>query len=209
MTIYHKAQKHLARRDDVLKALIKHVGACTLQHNPDGFAVLARSIISQQISTKAALAIAGRLIKAAGHSGLKPRAVLKLTDDQLRTVGLSAMKVRSLRDLAEKCLSGEVPLKKLPAMTDEEVIETLLPVRGIGRWTAEMFLIFSLGRLDVLPILDYGLRAGVRRQYGLKELPDKVTLTRIGEVWRPFRSIGTWFIWRSFGNVPQSKETGD
>jgi DNA-3-methyladenine glycosylase II len=206
---YHKAQKHLCRRDDVLKTLIGRIGHCTLQHNPDGFAVLARSIISQQISTKAALAIGGRLLKTLGRSGLRPRAILKASDEAMRTAGLSAMKVRSLRDLAEKCLAGEVPLKKLPDMADEEVIDKLLPVRGIGRWTAEMFLIFSLGRLDVFPIADYGLRAGVRNQYGLDDLPDKATLLRIGEVWRPYRSVGTWFIWRSFGNVPQSKEKDD
>ena len=206
LTPHQKAQRHLSRRDDVLKALIGQVGACTLQHNPDGFAVLARSIISQQISTKAAAAIGGRLLKTLGRSGLRPRSILKLTDEQMRAAGLSAMKVRSLRDLAEKCLCGDVPLKKLADMEDEEVIEKLIPVRGIGRWTAEMFLIFSLGRLDVLPVMDFGLRAGVRNQYGLDDLPDKATLTRIGEVWRPYRSVGTWFIWRSFGNVPQSKE---
>jgi DNA-3-methyladenine glycosylase II len=203
---YHKAQRHLSRRDDVLKALIRRIGHCTLQHNSDGFAVLARSIISQQISTKAALAIGGRLLKSLGRSGLRPQSVLKLSDEAMRAAGLSAMKVRSLRDLAEKCLTGDVPLTKLPALTDEEVIEKLLPVRGIGRWTAEMFLIFSLGRLDVLPVADYGLRAGVRNQYSLDDLPDKATLARIGEVWRPYRSIGTWFIWRSFGNVPQSEK---
>lgn len=205
-TEYPKAQRHLSRQDAVLKSLIGRVGPCTLQHNPDGFAVLARSIVSQQISTKAALAISGRLLKELGRSGLRPRALLKLTDEQMRRAGLSAMKVRSLRDLADKCVAGEVPLKKLPDMSDEEVIEKLLPVRGIGRWTAEMFLIFSLGRLDVFPMGDFGLRAGVRNQYGLGDLPDKATLTRIGEVWRPYRSVGTWFIWRSFGSVPQSKE---
>jgi DNA-3-methyladenine glycosylase II len=204
-TIYHKAQKHLSRRDDVLKTLIGRIGPCTLAHNPDGFAVLARSIISQQISTKAALAIGGRLLKTLGRSGLRPRAILKLTDESMRAAGLSAMKVRSLRDLAEKCVSGEVPLGKLADMEDEEVIEKLIPVRGIGRWTAEMFLIFSLGRLDVFPMADFGLRAGVRNQYGLDDLPDKDTLARIGEVWRPYRSVGTWFIWRSFGSVPQSE----
>ncbi len=201
---YHKAHKHLSRRDHVLKTLIGQVGPCTLEVNPDGFAVLARSIISQQISTKAAHAIGGRLLKTLGRSGFRPRAVLKLSDEAMRAAGLSAMKVRSLRDLAEKCLARDVPLAKLPEMPDEEVIETLLPVRGIGRWTAEMFLIFSLGRLDVLPMGDYGLRAGIRNQYGLTDMPDKATLVRIGEVWRPYRSVGTWFIWRSFGSVIQS-----
>src|SRR5438445_3961235 len=107
-TEYHKAQKHLSRRDDILKSLIARIGPCTLAHNPDGFAVLARSIISQQISTKAALAIGGRLLKTLGRSGLRPRALLKVSDEAMRAAGLSAMKVRSLRDLAEKCLCGDV-----------------------------------------------------------------------------------------------------
>lgn len=205
-TDFQKAQRHLARRDPILKGLIKHVGPCTLQHNPDGFAVLARSIISQQISTRAALAVGGRLLKALGRSGLRPRSILSAGDETLRQAGLSAMKVRSLRDLAEKCLAGDVPLKKLPELEDEEIIATLVPVRGIGRWTAEMFLIFSLGRLDVLPVADYGLRAGVQKHYCLDELPNKEALVKIGESWRPYRSVGTWFIWRSLGGVPQSSE---
>ncbi len=204
--VYDQARRHLSRRDRILRGLIRQVGNCTLQHNPDGFAVLARSIISQQISTKAARAIGERLLKALGRSGLRPKAILNASDEVLRGAGLSANKVLSLRDLAQKCASGEVPLKKLAAMEDEEIIETLIPVRGIGRWTAEMFLIFSLGRLDVLPVADYGLRAGVRNHYDLDDLPDKATLTDIGEVWRPYRSVGTWFIWRSFGNVPQSEK---
>src|SRR5437870_9998131 len=129
MTPYQEAQKHLSQTDDVLKTLIGRIGPCTLRHNPDGFAVLARSIISQQISTKAALAIGGRLVKALGRRGLRPRAILDASDDLFRQAGLSAMKVRSLRDLAEKCLSGDVPLKKLPELDDETVIQALIPVR--------------------------------------------------------------------------------
>src|SRR4051794_28955786 len=119
LSIYDQAQKHLSRRDRILRGLIRHVGACTLQHNPDGFGVLARSIISQQISTKAAKAIGERLLKTLGRSGLKPRAILNTPEEALRGAGLSANKVRSLRDLAEKCISGEVPLKKLLEMNDE------------------------------------------------------------------------------------------
>ena len=117
---------------------------------------------------------------------------------------MSANKVRCLRELAEKCQNQSLPLAHFADMDDEDVIEHLTELRGIGRWTAEMFLIFSLGRQDVLPHGDYGLRAGVLKQYGLEELPDKKTLTVLAEPWRPFRTIGTWFIWRSFGNVPQS-----
>lgn len=206
---FQKAQRHLSRRDDILKAIIKRVGPCTLYHNPDGFSVLARSIISQQISTKAAQAIGNRLLKALGRGELRPRSILAASDETMRQAGLSAMKVRSLRDLAEKCVSGEVPIKKLAALDDEAIIQTLLPVRGIGRWTAEMFLIFSLGRLDVLPVADYGLRSGVQKQYGLEALPGKEALVRIGEPWRPYRSVATWFIWRSLGFVPQSQANSE
>ncbi len=181
-----------------------HVGPCTLRHEPDGFAALARSIISQQISTRAAAAIHARLLAALGRRGLRPMALLALTDEELRSVGLSASKARSLRDLAQKVHSGEVPLRRLPELTDEEVIESLLPVRGIGRWTAQMFLIFSLGRPDVLPVDDFGLRAGVQQIYGLDDLPDRAALTDLAEPWRPYRSVATWYVWRSRGFVPQS-----
>ena len=209
MSDFIKARRHLTKRDPVLNDLIAQVGPCTLQVNPDGFVVLARSIISQQISTKAAAAIHARLLKAVGGARLRPRSVLKISPETMREAGLSANKAGSLREIAEKCLSGDIPLKKLPQMADEEVVETLLPVRGIGRWTAEMFLIFSLGRLDVLPITDYGLRAGVKNVYGFPEIPDKTTLLNIGEIWRPYRSVGTWYIWRSFGPVIQSKAEDD
>lgn len=202
---YQKARRHLSRRDDVLKRLIKAVGPCTLTTNDDHFAILARSIISQQISGKAAAAIGKRVLEALGRGGLKPKSILAAEDTVLRQAGLSANKLLALRDLADKCSSGEVPLKKLREMEDEAVIEALIPVRGIGRWTAEMFLIFSLGRMDVLPVADYGLRAGVLKQYELAELPNKAILTELGEPWRPYRSIATWYFWRSFGNVPQSK----
>jgi DNA-3-methyladenine glycosylase II len=198
------ARRRLARRDAVLRRLIGLVGPCTLQHNPDGFHVLVRSIISQQISTKAALAIGGRLQEALGKAGITAAALLRASDETLRGAGLSAGKVRSLRDLAQKVHDGTVPLAEFPDMPDEDVIARLVPVHGIGRWTAEMFLIFCLGRLDVLPVADYGLRAGVKREYALEELPDRDYLVTLAEPWRPYRSVGTWYIWRSLGFVPQS-----
>jgi DNA-3-methyladenine glycosylase II len=199
-----KARRHLARRDPTLKRLIAAVGPCTLRHEPDGFAALVRSIISQQISTKAAASIHARLLEALGKRGLRPAVLLALTDERMRGAGLSASKVRSLRDLAEKVHTGAVPLPALPELADEEVIEALLPVRGIGRWTAQMFLIFSLGRPDVLPVDDLGLRAGVQQIYELADLPDRETLAELAEPWRPYRSVATWYFWRSRGGVPQS-----
>ncbi len=201
---YLKARRHLSRRDAVLKDLIRAVGPCTLQQGPNGFATLVRSIISQQISTKAALSIGARLVEAVGRAGLTPRGILKLTDERIRACGLSAAKTRSVRDLAEKVRTGQVPIEELPNMPDEDVIAALVPVFGIGRWTAEMYLIFSLGRLDVLPVADLGLRVGVQRRYGLKEQPGKAELTELAEPWRPYRSVATWYLWRSLGDVPQS-----
>lgn len=199
---FAQARRLLSRRDPIMRGLIRAAGPCTLRPDDDHFAVLARSVISQQISTKAARAISERLLLALKK--LTPGRVLKAEDAVLRAAGLSANKARSLRDLADHCIRRAIPLRQLREMPDEAVIDKLLPVRGIGPWTAEMFLIFSLGRLDVLPVGDFGLRAGVQNHYGLSELPTKDELTRIGAAWQPFRSIGTWYIWRGFGNVPQS-----
>ncbi|MGE3804294.1 MAG: DNA-3-methyladenine glycosylase, partial [Gemmataceae bacterium] len=199
---YRRAQRAQARRDAILKGIIKRVGHCTLTVNPDGFGCLVHAIISQQISGKAAASIAGRVVKTVKK--LTPKNLLAARDEDLRAAGLSAGKLLSLRDLAEKVHNKTVPLARLQELDDEEVIARLIPVRGIGRWTAEMFLIFSLGRLDVLPVADLGLRAGLQRHYGLADLPDKEELTEQAEPWRPYRSIATWYLWRSLGPVPQS-----
>jgi DNA-3-methyladenine glycosylase II len=201
---FRKAQRHLARRDRVLKRLIAAVGPCTLWHSPERFGLLVRSIISQQISTRAAQSIHARLEGVAGKAGVTPASLLALSDEALRSAGLSAAKTRSLRDLAEKVHGGAVALDRLHEADDETVIAALIPVRGIGRWTAQMFLIFSLGRLDVLPVDDFGLRAGIRRQYRLKEMPDKNRVEKLAEPWRPYRTIATWYFWKSLGFVPQS-----
>jgi DNA-3-methyladenine glycosylase II len=197
-----KARRHLSRKDAVMKPLIRAVGPCTLRLNSDHFDILVRSIVSQQISWKAARAISARLLEKVGR--FQPKRILAATEDDLRAAGLSRGKQRSLRDLAEKCCDGIVPLKKLAGMDDADIVASLTQVHGIGPWTAEMFLIFSLGRTDVLPVGDYGLRAGVQKQYQLAALPIKQTLLDLTQDWRPFRSIGTWYIWRSLGGVPQS-----
>jgi DNA-3-methyladenine glycosylase II len=206
--IFAKAQRHLARRDPVLKRLIGLVGPCTLRHDPDHFAVLVRAIVSQQISTKAAASIGARLRQTLGRRGVRPAAILAASDEALRAAGLSTAKRLALRDLAEKVAGGQVPLADLHELDDEEVIARLLPVRGIGRWTAEMFLIFSLGRLDVLPLADHGLRSGVQKHYSLAERPANDRLVELAAPWRPYRSIATWFFWKSFGFVPQSEPDG-
>jgi DNA-3-methyladenine glycosylase II len=203
--IYLKARRHLARRDPVLKKVIATVGPCTLTPLADRFAALARSIISQQISTKAAASIRARLEQALAPHGLVPSAILAASIEELRAAGLSTAKTASIRDLAERVRDGSLPLKRLNKLTDEEVIEHLIPVRGIGRWTAQMFLIFSLGRLDVLPVADLGLRVGVQKQYGLKEPPGKMDLEELAKPWQPYRSIATWYFWRSLAAVPQAE----
>ncbi len=205
-TIYEKAHRHLSRRDPVLRRLMKEIGPCTLRpDDSDLFALLVRAIISQQISTKAARSIAAKLCQALEPHCLTADAILAADEETLRQAGLSTAKRRSLRDLSEKVHAGHVNLHTLPGLSDEDVIAHLIPVRGIGRWTAEMLLIFGLGRQDVLPLADLGLRVGIQRQYELVEPPDKQSLIELAEPWRPYRSIATWFMWRSFGpNVPQS-----
>ena len=203
--VCRKARRHLTRKDPLLAQLIKHVGACTLQPGAEAFPALARAIIAQMISTKAAQAITLRVVTSLQPHGLTPAAVVSASEDALRGAGLSRNKALALKDLAERTVSGALPLDRLSAMSDEEVIDVLIPVRGIGRWTAEMFLIFSLGRLDVLPVDDFGLRAGVRDVYQLPDLPGRADLRERGEMWRPYRSIATWYFWRSRGWVPQSQ----
>jgi DNA-3-methyladenine glycosylase II len=203
-TLYRKASRHLARRDPVLKPILDGVGPCTLRIEPGGFVILVRAIISQLISTRAALTISARLQAAVAEAGITPEAVLALGEERIRAVGLSGAKARGLLDLAERVLDGRLPLDRLPEMSDQDAIDRLVEVRGIGVWTAEMYLIFSLGRLDVLPVGDLGLRAGVQKCYSLEALPKSAELRQLAEPWRPYRSIGTWYMWRSRGGVPQS-----
>ncbi|HEV8059779.1 MAG TPA: DNA-3-methyladenine glycosylase [Gemmataceae bacterium] len=199
---YRKATRHLAKRDATLKKMIAAVGPCKLQPAPDHFRILARSIISQQISTKAAASIADRLMEVLGKSNLTPKGILNLSDEQMRAAGLSAAKVRYLRDLAAHVDGRILRLRALRRLEDEEVIEQLIQVKGIGRWTAEMFLMFSLGRPDVLPIDDLGFRSAVKRHYLLEEMPKRDALIELAECWRPYRSIATWYLWRSLA-LPQ------
>jgi DNA-3-methyladenine glycosylase II len=199
---FARARRHLSRRDAVLRTLMTRVGRCTLEPGGDCFAALVRAVVAQMISTKAARAITMRLETMVG--GLAPERILAAGEERLRGAGLSGSKAQALADLAAHVADGRLPLTRLEELDDEEVIARLVPIRGIGRWTAEMFLIFSLGRLDVLPVDDFGLRAGVRDQYRLKELPGRAALRELGECWRPYRSVATWYLWRSRGFVPQS-----
>jgi DNA-3-methyladenine glycosylase II len=197
-TDYAHARRHLSRRDPVIRDLMRAHGPCGLaeaQHG-DPFGALMKAIVSQQLSTKAADTIFKRLV--ALFDGIPtPPALDALTDAQLRGVGLSGQKLRYMRDLGVKVQDGSLPLHALDAMGDEEVIVALTQVKGIGRWTAEMFLMFRLHRPDVLPVDDLGIVKAVQKAYGLRKTPSADRLNEIGEAWRPYRSVACWYLWRS------------
>jgi DNA-3-methyladenine glycosylase II len=191
------ATAELAARDPALAALIEATGPCTLRAERGGnrFAALASAIVFQQLAGKAATAIWQRVETTVGPP-LTPERVLATPVDALRAAGLSAAKATSIRDLAAKVADGTVPLDNLHRLRDDDVVARLVTVRGIGRWTAEMFLIFSLRRLDVWPVDDYGVRKGYARLYGLAELPSPRALAAEGERFRPYRTIAAWYCWR-------------
>jgi len=187
---------HFRRADPAIHGVIKQVGPYTLKPNRDRFGMLVRSIISQQISVGAARAIRARLEALVGKGGMQPATIARLSIKKLRSVGLSPQKASSLHDLAAKVAGDVVRLPKIGRLSDEEVITELTQVKGIGRWTAQMFLIFSLGREDVFPIDDFGVRAAISKLYGFAEIPPKADLLVIGERWSPYATIGSWYCWR-------------
>jgi DNA-3-methyladenine glycosylase II len=196
-THIRSARRHLRAADPVMKAMIDAVGPFTLRFNRERFGMLVRSIISQQISTSAARSIHKRLQELAGPDGLTATNLSKFTVDDLRSVGLSPQKASYVTDLAAKVNDGTVNLQQIGRLSDEKVIDTLIKVKGIGRWTAQMFLIFSLGRPDVFPHDDLGIRTAIRDCYGLDDLPDKETSHAIAAPWRPYASIASWYCWRA------------
>jgi DNA-3-methyladenine glycosylase II len=186
----------LLKKDPNLARIIEHVGDYQIKKRNNHFAVLVESIISQQLAGAAAEAIFSRFKK------LYPKfptagQILDTKDAKLRSVGLSGMKVKYLKDLSQKIEDGKLKMRSISKMTDDEVIEHLTQVKGIGRWTAEMFLIFSLGRLDVLPVGDLGLRKAVQIAFSMSELPKPKEVEKIGVRWKPYRSIATWYLWKS------------
>jgi len=181
--------------------LIRKHGECGLARaqRSDHFSALIRAITGQQLSTKAAATIFGRLA-ALMPEGITPEALSLLSDDQMRVVGMSRQKIAYFRDLCEKALTGVVPLDALDSMTDEDVIVSLTKVKGIGRWSAEMFLMFRLHRPDVLPVDDLGIVNAVKNVYRLRKRPTAARIRKIGEAWRPYRSVASWYLWRSLDN---------
>jgi len=200
------ACKHLVKRDRVMKKLIPRLGDGRLESRGDAFTTLARSIVGQQISTKAAQAVWDRFVAlTAGPSHkLAPNAVLALDAPHIRAAGLSARKVEYLCDLAEHFQSGAVRPARWREMDDESIIEELVGIRGIGRWTAEMFLIFHLLRPNVLPLDDIGLIKGISVNYFSGEPVSRAEAREVGDAWAPYRSVATWYIWRSLDPIPVS-----
>jgi DNA-3-methyladenine glycosylase II len=198
------ACRHLARRDRVMKKLIPQFGEARLERRGDAFTTLARSIVGQQISVKAAQSVWERFATAVGgvSTRLLPAAVLALDVDALRAAGLSARKTDYLADLARHFESGAVHVREWQRMDDESIIEELVAIRGIGRWTAEMFLIFHLMRPNVLPVDDLGLIKGISVNYLSGEPVSRAEAREVGEAWAPFRSVATWYIWRSLDPLP-------
>jgi DNA-3-methyladenine glycosylase II len=195
------ACRHLASVDPVMGELIARVGTFTMRPQPARslFQVLVRSIVYQQLTGKAAATILGRVIRLFVPKRFPtPRDLLEISPERLRAAGLSTAKTAALRDLAARALDGTVPsLPRVRRMSDEEIVEHLTAVRGIGRWTVEMLLIFKLGRPDVLPLGDLGVRKGFALTLGKRNLPEPSVMSRRGERWRPYRSVASWYLWRA------------
>ena len=189
------ATSHLSNIDPVMRTTIEQIGPCTLKPDPDIFNALVDAIISQQISVKAADAIVARVRAALPDGIITPEAFVGYDFDMLRTLGLSTQKARYILSLVEHVQSGQLVLEQLPMWGDEEIIQRLTVVKGIGRWTAEMVLIFTMGRADVLPVDDLGFLEGVRAAYNLPERPKRAEMLERGEVWRPYRTFATWYMW--------------
>lgn len=189
------AIKHL-KRDHRLAKIIDKIGKHNIPITKNPYESLVEAIITQQLSGKAADSISKKFRAIYGRFP-KPADVLKTSDAKLRKIGLSYMKISYIKDLSFRIESKQLRLASMKKLSDEQVIAELTLIKGIGRWTAEMFLIFSLGRQDVLPVGDLGLKKGIQRLYSMKELPEKEQMEKIAEKWRPYRSVATWYLWRS------------
>jgi DNA-3-methyladenine glycosylase II len=192
---------HLARRDRTLGRMMREVGPCRLEiaARQSPYEAIFESIVYQQLSGKAAATIHARVCKALGARRCpKPATVADASFDLMRSAGLSRNKAEALKDLARHALAGSIPTRaKAERLADDEIVESLTAVRGVGRWTVEMFLIFTLGRPDVLPVDDYGVKKGFAQTYGRRVLPKPKELAEHGELWRPYRSVASWYLWRA------------
>ena len=205
---YEKARRYLMRRDPVLGAAIKKIGACGMadRQRQDHLSALAGAIVSQQLSTKAAATIFGRFVALFPDNHIPDAAAIAAqSDTALRGVGLSGQKVSYMRDLSARLMDGRLNLDELAALPDEDVIARLVSVKGFGRWTAEMFLMFRLHRPDVLPGGDLGIVVAIQRLYKLRKRPDPKRVLKIGEAWKPYRSVASWYLWQTLREVETQK----
>ena len=191
------AIKHLKKSDPVLAAIIRDVGPCTLEYREPSFETLVRSIVYQQLSGKVASVIFGRLLAATGGEKVTPAGILKLRTERMRKLGLSGQKTLYIRELAKHTKKGTVVFEILPDHDDLTVIEHLTKVKGIGVWTAQMFLMFALRRNDVLPVADLGIRTAMKKAWNLEDLPKPPEMEKIAAAWKPYTSIACWYLWRS------------
>jgi len=191
-----KPLRHLKANDPVLAAIIERIGTLTPAYREPTFESLARAIVYQQLSGKVARVIYGRMESAAGGN-VTPDAILALSEEQMRACGLSRQKLSYIRDLAGKTLSGEVKFEVLPAMSDEEVIEHLTRVKGIGIWSAQMFLMFALRRPNVMPVGDLGIRSAIQKAYRKRKLPNPKEILKLARNWRPYCTLACYYLWRS------------
>jgi len=195
-TKHHLAIKHLKKSDPVMAAIIERIGPYRMQFGEPTFHSLAEAILYQQLNGKAAVTIFNRFIALAGDP-LTPKGILKLSDAEMRGVGLSRQKTAYLRDLAEKTAAGLLEFERLPDLPDDEVIAHLTQVKGIGIWTAHMFLMFTLRRPDILPTGDYGVQAAIKKHYKKRKWPKPAVMEKIAKPWTPYRSIACWYLWKS------------
>lgn len=206
---YERARRALMRRDPILGAAIKKIGPCGMadRQRKDHLSALVGSIVSQQLSTKAAATIFGRFTALfPDHHIADAAAIAAIDDATLRGVGLSGQKVSYLRDLSARIVDGRLNLDELDALPDEAVIERLIAVKGFGRWTAEMFLMFRLHRPDILPIDDLGIQNAIQRLYRLRKRPTPKRMMQLGEVWKPYRSVASWYLWQTLRNEPLGRK---
>ncbi len=202
-----RAELHLSSADPVMAGIIRQVGRCGLvrSRREDPFVAAIEAIVWQQLSTKAAATIYGRFLTLFPGGRPTPPALLAAPEAALRAAGLSRGKVAYLRDLSTKVLDGTVPLDDLDHLTDTEIVATLTKVKGIGRWSAEMFLMFRLQRADVLPVGDLGIVKAFQRHYRMRKTPTPERMARIAEPWRPYRSVACWYLWAAGDTVPRSE----
>jgi DNA-3-methyladenine glycosylase II len=191
------ALKHLKKADPVIAEIIQRVGPYVIQYREPSFETLVRSIVYQQLSGRVASVIFGRLHAAAGEEVLSPAGIMKMRPEKMRKAGLSGQKTLYIRELAKHTKRGSIVFESLPDAGDAAVIEHLTRVKGIGVWTAQMFLMFALRREDVLPVSDLGIRMGMKKAYGLDALPKPAEMERIATAWKPYSSIACWYLWRS------------